>query len=190
MFEYLMPLLAMRTIEHAAARDLSNVVDRQIEYGEERGVPWGISEALTTCAIFISTTSTDRSEFPDSVEAWTDREPRRRALRDDAARAGRSEGSVRNLRRLRTKGASDRTVSTSRSTTPPSACRKIRSQLISRVHGPSPGDESRRAGERAQRRGVRTTVSRRPVGARRPSCCCRSGYRSECLRPIRARKKF
>ena len=47
MFEYLMPLLVMRNYpEHAARRNLSHaVVKRQIEYGEERGVPWGISES-------------------------------------------------------------------------------------------------------------------------------------------------
>jgi cyclic beta-1,2-glucan synthetase len=46
MFEYLMPLLVMRSYEdtlldqtHAAA------VARQIEYGKQRGVPWGVSES-------------------------------------------------------------------------------------------------------------------------------------------------
>ena len=46
MFEYLMPLLVM----HQPARSLLDlscrlVVVRQIEYGEERGVPWGVSES-------------------------------------------------------------------------------------------------------------------------------------------------
>ncbi len=46
MFEYLMPLLAMRNYENTLlAETYRTVVDRQIEYGEERGVPWGISEA-------------------------------------------------------------------------------------------------------------------------------------------------
>ena len=46
MFEYLMPLLVMRdypgTLLHETYR---TVVARQIEYGRERGVPWGISES-------------------------------------------------------------------------------------------------------------------------------------------------
>jgi len=46
MFEYLMPLLVMRdydrTLLHQTYRA---VVGRQIEYGEERRVPWGISES-------------------------------------------------------------------------------------------------------------------------------------------------
>jgi cyclic beta-1,2-glucan synthetase len=46
MFEYLMPLLVMptyeRTLLHATYQ---GVVRRQIEYGGERGVPWGVSES-------------------------------------------------------------------------------------------------------------------------------------------------
>ncbi|HKR11781.1 MAG TPA: glucoamylase family protein [Pyrinomonadaceae bacterium] len=46
MFEYLMPLLVMRNYPNTLlAETYRTIVDRQIEYGEERGVPWGISEA-------------------------------------------------------------------------------------------------------------------------------------------------
>jgi cyclic beta-1,2-glucan synthetase len=46
MFEYLMPLLVMRSYpETLLDQTYSAVVRRQIEYGEERGVPWGISES-------------------------------------------------------------------------------------------------------------------------------------------------
>ncbi|HEU4766258.1 MAG TPA: glucoamylase family protein [Pyrinomonadaceae bacterium] len=46
MFEYLMPLLAMRNYAATLlAETYRTIVDRQIEYGVERGVPWGISEA-------------------------------------------------------------------------------------------------------------------------------------------------
>ena len=46
MFEYLMPLLIMRSYE-GTLLDQSHraVVARQIEYGKEHGVPWGVSEA-------------------------------------------------------------------------------------------------------------------------------------------------
>jgi cyclic beta-1,2-glucan glucanotransferase len=46
MFEYLMPLLVMRQPAHSLL-DLTCrlVVGRQIRYGAERGVPWGISES-------------------------------------------------------------------------------------------------------------------------------------------------
>ncbi|HTG87872.1 MAG TPA: glucoamylase family protein, partial [Pyrinomonadaceae bacterium] len=46
MFEYLMPLLVMRNYPNTLLDETyRTVVKRQIEYGEERGVPWGISEA-------------------------------------------------------------------------------------------------------------------------------------------------
>src|SRR5215217_3653424 len=46
MFEYVMPLLVMRNYENTLlAETYRTVIARQIEYGDERGVPWGISEA-------------------------------------------------------------------------------------------------------------------------------------------------
>ncbi len=45
MFEYLMPLLVMPTYENTLLdRTYRATVNRQIAYGEQRGVPWGISE--------------------------------------------------------------------------------------------------------------------------------------------------
>ena len=46
MFEYLMPVLVMRRYsETLLDQTYQSVVTRQIEYGSQRGVPWGISEA-------------------------------------------------------------------------------------------------------------------------------------------------
>ena len=46
MFEYLMPLLVLRSYPSTLLDQTHKaVVRRQIEYGEERGVPWGISES-------------------------------------------------------------------------------------------------------------------------------------------------
>ena len=46
MFEYLMPLLIMPTYEHTLLdQTYKAVIRRQIEYGRQRGVPWGISES-------------------------------------------------------------------------------------------------------------------------------------------------
>ncbi|HXT63163.1 MAG TPA: glucoamylase family protein, partial [Pyrinomonadaceae bacterium] len=46
MFEYLMPLLVMRDYRDTLlGKTYEAVVSRQIEYGGERGVPWGISES-------------------------------------------------------------------------------------------------------------------------------------------------
>jgi cyclic beta-1,2-glucan synthetase len=45
MFEYLMPLLVMRSYpETLLDESCRRIVRRQIEYGTDRGVPWGISE--------------------------------------------------------------------------------------------------------------------------------------------------
>jgi cyclic beta-1,2-glucan synthetase len=45
MFEYLMPLLVMPTYENTLLdQTCAAAVERQIQYGRERGVPWGISE--------------------------------------------------------------------------------------------------------------------------------------------------
>ena len=46
MFEYLMPLLVMPTYENTLLdQTCKAAVKRQIEYGRQRGVPWGISES-------------------------------------------------------------------------------------------------------------------------------------------------
>jgi cyclic beta-1,2-glucan synthetase len=45
MFEYLMPLLFMRTFANSLLdHDCREAVRQQIEYGNEEGVPWGVSE--------------------------------------------------------------------------------------------------------------------------------------------------
>ena len=46
MFEYLMPVLVMREPEGSLLGDTSRlIVQRQIEYGNERKLPWGVSES-------------------------------------------------------------------------------------------------------------------------------------------------
>ena len=46
MFEYLMPLLFMRTFANSLLdRACREAVRRQIEYGREKNVPWGVSES-------------------------------------------------------------------------------------------------------------------------------------------------
>ena len=46
MFEYLMPALVMRSPEGSLlTQTYQLIVRRQIDYGEERGIPWGVSES-------------------------------------------------------------------------------------------------------------------------------------------------
>ena len=56
MFEYLMPLLVMPTYEHTLLDETYKAaVERQIEYGKKRGVPWGISESgYNTIDIYLN----------------------------------------------------------------------------------------------------------------------------------------
>ena len=51
MFEYLMPLLVMRAYPGTLLDETYRaVVERQMHYGEQRGVPWGISESAYNAA--------------------------------------------------------------------------------------------------------------------------------------------
>ncbi|GAB2813028.1 GH36-type glycosyl hydrolase domain-containing protein [Ferruginibacter profundus] len=46
MFEYLMPLLVMPTYENTLLHQTyKTIVNKQVEYGKKRGVPWGVSES-------------------------------------------------------------------------------------------------------------------------------------------------
>ena len=46
MFEYLMPLLVMPSYEDTLLDEtMRGAVERQMRYGRQRGVPWGISES-------------------------------------------------------------------------------------------------------------------------------------------------
>ena len=46
MFEYLMPQLVMPSFENTLLdQTCKSAVSRQIEYGRQRAVPWGISES-------------------------------------------------------------------------------------------------------------------------------------------------
>src|SRR6266850_2166196 len=46
MFEYLMPMLVMRSYPFTIlAQTYAGALSRQISYGHERGVPWGVSES-------------------------------------------------------------------------------------------------------------------------------------------------
>lgn len=47
MLEYLMPLLVMPSFDHSLlSQTYQEAVNRQIEYGNDRGVPWGMSASL------------------------------------------------------------------------------------------------------------------------------------------------
>ena len=65
MFEYLMPRLLLRSLPGTLlAEACRTAVARQIEYGRELGVPWGISESASPRSTSTATTSTRPSACP------------------------------------------------------------------------------------------------------------------------------
>ena len=155
MFEYLMPLLVMRTLSRArcSTRPTTRVVERQIEYGAQRGVPWGISESAYNArdlegnyqyrAFGVPGLGLKRGLADDLVVApyATRRWPRR---------SSRAKSS-RNLERLarRRAGRAD-TATTRRSTTRRNGCPTDRRTACVRadLHGAPPGHEPDRARQR------------------------------------------
>ena len=97
MFEYLMPLLVMPTYENTLLdQTYRAAVARQIEYGRQRGVPWGISESgyNTIDAAAQLPVPRVRRAGP-RPEARPGRGPGRRAVRHGAGADGRARGGVR-----------------------------------------------------------------------------------------------
>jgi hypothetical protein len=82
MFEYLMPLLVMPTYENSLLDQTYHAaVKRQIEYGRQRGVPWGMSESgiqRRRCRAQLSIPRIRRAGL--GIEARPGRGSRRRAV--------------------------------------------------------------------------------------------------------------
>nr|AEQ20570.1 cellobiose phosphorylase [uncultured bacterium CSLD10] len=77
MFEYMMPLLFMRTYQSSLLdQACRNAVARQIEYGREKGVPWGISEAAYSALDAHQTYQYRAFGVPDlAIQPDLDQEP-------------------------------------------------------------------------------------------------------------------
>ena len=91
MFEYLMPELVMREPEGSLLHQTARlIVSRQIEYGAQLGVPWGISESAYNFRDIETDLSILQFRRPGTgIKAGAQREPCRRALRDGARINGR-----------------------------------------------------------------------------------------------------
>ena len=157
MFEYLMPALVMRVAGRAAcsSRPARLVVRRQIAYGDERGVPWGISESAYNARDLELTYQYSTFGVPRArAQARAGRGPGGRALRHRRSRRWSSRRPrCANLERLAAaRRAAAATASTRRSTTPPRACRGRSRRRRARVHGAPPGHVAGGARQRAARR--------------------------------------
>ena len=127
MFEYLMPLLFMPTYRGHACwiETYQGVVRRQIDYGRQSGVPWGISESGVQH-------HRSASELP-VPDLWRARAGAQARSGDDLVVAPYAtqlallidpQAACRNLERLgQRRAARSFTASTKPSITPPRACR-------------------------------------------------------------------
>ena len=96
MFEYLMPLLVMPTYENTLLdQTYVAAVERQIEYGRQRGVPWGMSECgYNTVDVHLNYQYRAFGVPGLGPEARSGRGPGRGAVRVGARADGRSRGRV------------------------------------------------------------------------------------------------
>ena len=181
MFEYLMPSLVMRAPAGSLLEQTSRlIVRRQIDYGAERGVPWGVSESAYNARDLELTYQYSNFGVPGlglkrglgenvvvapyatALAAMVDPRPRRAT----------SRGSPRSARAAAT--ASTRRSTTRRPRLPEGAERRDRARL----HGAPSGHDDRGASP------TRCSTARCARGStpsrssRRPSCCCRSARRA------------
>ncbi len=182
-----MPLLVMRDLARHAARSrrTDTVVRRQIEYGAERGVPWGVSRVRVQ-------REGRRARLPvpgvrragARAEARTVRRRRRGAVREHARAASRALGVHREPAAARARGsARAATATTRRSTTRPAVSRpgsvapsSRRTWRTTRAWASSPSATS----SRITRCGAASTPTR---SSRRRSCCSRNACRASSSRP-------
>ena len=181
MFEYLMPLLVMRAgPTRCSTETYETVVRRQIQYGAERGVPWGVSESAFNAkdaeltyqyqAFGVPGLGLKRGLSDDVVVAPYATmlalmvDPRRSLDEPAASRAEGAEGRYGFYESI--------------DYTPGRVPAGQRRAIVQRVHGAPPGHGVRRARQHAdRRRACSEPLPRRTRSSARPSCCCRSACR-------------
>ena len=149
MFEYLMPQLVMPTYEHTLLDQTAKAaVARQIEYGQQRGVPWGISESGYNTVDVASQLPVPRlRRARPGAEARARRGPGRRALRLGArADGGAGGGLPEPATALRRRGARPVRLSRGHRLHPGTATARRIPRPGALLHGPSPGHEPARPG--------------------------------------------
>jgi cyclic beta-1,2-glucan synthetase len=179
MFEYLMPQLIMPSYENTLLEQTCKAaVARQIEYGRQRAVPWGISESCYN--------ATDVNQVYQYRAFGVPGLGFKRGLGDDLVIAPYASAlalmvmpreACRNLQTLADQGFSAPTASTRRSTTRPRAAARQAARHRAYVHGTPPGHEPAWP-LRMCCSTSRCSAASCPTRWRgRPNCCCRSGCR-------------
>ena len=186
MFEYLMPLLVMRSYpETLLDQTCRMAVRRQIEYGAERGVPWGISESAYNVVDRHGNYQYKAFGVPGPrPQARPGRRAGGRALRHalaamvDPARGGAEpaapgRGGPARARTATTRPSTTRRArpTTRRGARPPGrAAGRSCAAYLAHHQGMTPG----RAGQRPAGRPHGASASTPTRACRPPSCCCRS----------------
>ena len=181
MFEYLMPLLVMPSYENTLlAQTCRSAVERQIEYGAARGLPWGMSESGYNAvdgqlnyqyrAFGVPGLGLKRGLAEDLVVA-----PYATAL----ALMVRPEDACENFERMMPRSSPASTGCTRRWTTRRPTAAGADRGAGALLHGPPPGDEPARL-RTGSSSTVRCSAASNPIRASAPPSCC---YRSGCPRP-------
>ena len=137
MFEYLMPSLVMRAPAGSLLEQTSRlIVERQIGYGAELGVPWGISESAYNARDLELTYQYSNFGVPGlGLKRGLAREHRHRALRHRTCRHGRSAERDAQFRATQHHRCARRDMAfMKRSTTRARVCRTALSVAIVRAY--------------------------------------------------------
>ena len=155
------------------------VVARQMSYGAELGVPWGMSESGFNARDLAQAYQYSGFGVPGlGLKRGLERGCGRRPVRDGARRRWSARG--RRYGTSRACETPERPAPGLREALDYTARRlpKVRRSPSSELHGPSPGDDPRRYRQRPQRRCDAWRASTPTRSSRRPSCCSRSGCRA------------
>ena len=188
-----MPALVMRSpASSMLGQTYEQIVQRQIEYGDERGVPWGISESAYNArdieftyqysAFGVPGLGLKRGLSEDLVIA-----PYATALASmvDPASAVQNFARLHERRGRGVYGFYEALDYTS-SRFPEGKSVAI----VKRLYGPSPGHVRRRAALTCSPKAPRKSAFTPSPSSKPPLCCCRNARRATCWSPVRAPKKF
>ncbi len=179
MFEYLMPLLVMPTYENTLLdQTYRAAVERQIEYGRQRGVPWGMSESgYNTVDVHLNYQYRAFGVPGLGLEARAWRGPGRGAVRVGARPDGRARSGVPQpaASRRRRPGRKARLVRGHRLHAVAAAPRRVERRGPV-VHGAPPGDEPALLRLRASGAADAKALRVGPAHCRRRCCFSRSAF--------------
>ena len=173
MFEYLMPLLVMRAYPGTLLDETYNaVVRRQVEYGTQRGVPWGISESAYYAQDLEKNYQYRAFGVPGlGLKRGLGGRSRRRTL---CLRPGGTDRAARCARKLRAAARSGprrtlRLLRGDRLHAREDASQARGRHGVANMDGAPPGHDAARSRQRAQRLADAAALPRRSQGAGRKS---------------------